>query len=279
MSWKPILFAGSAGLAIVVSALIAPQIVDTIQTQKENTHASYVASPAIPVSPIASESALGYASLESLMSQIDTIIELDNATGISSPELDAARTELTKAITQYRVSSNVNKILFGQELPITLKTSQQLQSYLKTISDKIIGLQNTYNSAVENTQTIAEIQRVADNSETYSARYPEGAEGVRAKFARLSQQLGISVPIYLGEGCGDAPLQEGYQYIACYHVGKGYITVTDAGYRQNEAQLVCSLKHENRHRQQEEQGLIEVDANGKVTNREWLEADAESVCS
>lgn len=279
MSWKTVLFAGSAGLAIVASALVAPQIVDSIQQQKELTHNSYIASPAIPVSNNATTEALGYASIESLMAQIITLIELDNATGISSPELDTARTELTNTITQYRTMFAINKILFGQELPINMATQTQFDTYLKTINDKLIGLQKTYDTALRHTQTVAEIERVAANSETSSARYPEGAEGVKAKFARLASQLGITVPIYLSEGCGDAPLQEGYQYIACYHVGKGYITVTDAGYRQSEAQLICSLKHENRHRQQEEQGLIQYDANGNVSNRDWLEADAESVCA
>jgi hypothetical protein len=62
--------------------------------------------------------------------------------------------------------------------------------------------------------------------------------------------------------------------IACYRPILMEVVVTKYGLTFSDARLRCALKHEARHKWQDENGLIKYSDKGEITNRKWLEADA-----
>lgn len=121
----------------------------------------------------------------------------------------------------------------------------------------------------------------ADNTQTYSKEnvivtyampevtftpHPELPPASRLEL--LSKAAGIDVPVTIGKCEGSD------RVTACYSVDSKVITVTEFGMSQEDEGLLCTLKHENRHVYQDRNGMINY-SNGYVSNREYLERDAE----
>jgi len=62
--------------------------------------------------------------------------------------------------------------------------------------------------------------------------------------------------------------------LACYYPYNKSIIVTPYGLTYSDSVLSCALKHEARHKYQDENGLILYNSDGSIANRDWLEADA-----
>lgn len=92
---------------------------------------------------------------------------------------------------------------------------------------------------------------------------------------QIARDNGVLVSVYLNE-CTLTP-----GALACYLPDKNVIFITKAGMDKGMSYIPCILSHENRHVYQNLHGLIAYDSSGKISNREWLEKDAEEheVCN
>jgi hypothetical protein len=100
---------------------------------------------------------------------------------------------------------------------------------------------------------------------TAPAPQASGGESADARIQRLMGRAGVSFSYAIAD-CGIA------NALGCYN-SNGMIYFTQRGLR-DDCTIMRVITHEYRHLQQHRQGLIQVDANGQVTNRDWLEADA-----
>lgn len=88
------------------------------------------------------------------------------------------------------------------------------------------------------------------------------------RLTRLSEIAGVTVPVVQGS-CGTNP-----RVLGCYDTVDNYITITDVGMSRSDEKIICVLKHEMRHKWQDDNGLIKFDANGNIINKKWIEKDA-----
>lgn len=91
-------------------------------------------------------------------------------------------------------------------------------------------------------------------------------ESAANRIARLARRLPFRVPYVLGH-CSISP-------IGCYVPGNDYVVVSPALASRRDCRVVYALAHEYRHLQQYNAGKIQT-SNGKITNRGWLEHDAQ----
>lgn len=84
----------------------------------------------------------------------------------------------------------------------------------------------------------------------------------------LSEIAGVTVPVVIGD-CGPKKT-----ILGCYDTTDNYIIITESGLQRSDEKLVCVLKHEMRHKWQDDNNLIRFDSKGRITNKEWVEKDA-----
>lgn len=90
-------------------------------------------------------------------------------------------------------------------------------------------------------------------------------ETVDERINRLASAAGITATV------GECNISNA---IACYFPSRHNTVVTAYGLTFDDNVLACALRHEARHKWQDEQGLIEYDTQGNTLNRAWLEDDA-----
>lgn len=95
-------------------------------------------------------------------------------------------------------------------------------------------------------------------------------ESAQARVNRIAAGLGfIGIPVVIQSGCGSIG-----GALACYTPGSGVIAVTPAGLGRSDCTLRIAIAHEWKHHLQNNAGQIQFDAAGNITNRAWLESDA-----
>ena len=90
----------------------------------------------------------------------------------------------------------------------------------------------------------------------------------RDRLTILSEQAGVTVPVVVGF------CSTNERVLGCYDTVDNHITITESGMARSDEKLICVLKHEMRHKWQDDQGLIKFDINGNIINLEWIEKDA-----
>lgn len=98
----------------------------------------------------------------------------------------------------------------------------------------------------------------------------EQTSTVEDRLVYLSESAGVTIPVVYGN-CHDLEIT-----LACFMIDYDTIVVTDRGLAQDDARLKCILEHENRHYYQKQNNLIRFATDGTVSNRAWLEQDAET---
>ena len=62
--------------------------------------------------------------------------------------------------------------------------------------------------------------------------------------------------------------------LGCYDPNIKHIIITDSGMARSDEKIICVLKHEMRHKWQDDNGLIKFDSKGRIINKDWIEKDA-----
>lgn len=92
-----------------------------------------------------------------------------------------------------------------------------------------------------------------------------GCSYPNSRVERLGNAIGLTVSV----GVCDI-----VNALACYKPSDNSTVVTVEGLSYSDAELLCVLKHEARHKWQDDNNLIVFDAAGSIVNSDWLEADA-----
>lgn len=100
-----------------------------------------------------------------------------------------------------------------------------------------------------------------------SAPQLEGVD-TRDRLTILSEAADVTVPVVIGH-CSANP-----RVLGCYDTVNNHITITESGMARSDEKLICVLKHEMRHKWQDDNNLIKFDSNGNIINIEWIEKDA-----
>lgn len=87
---------------------------------------------------------------------------------------------------------------------------------------------------------------------------------------QIADEIGVIVPVYRAQDC---QLTTGA--LACYLPDLDVIFITDKGMAKGYDYLYCILQHENRHAYQDLTGMVKYGTDGSITNREFLERDAD----
>jgi hypothetical protein len=96
--------------------------------------------------------------------------------------------------------------------------------------------------------------------------YGQSAEMVRVQ--NLSKQIELT-----DVSIDECPNDDG-MILACYNPATNKTFVTSLGLTLSDYELLCVLRHEAIHKWQDENGIIEYDYDGKISNSEELEAYA-----
>ena len=86
---------------------------------------------------------------------------------------------------------------------------------------------------------------------------------------QMALDMGITTPVVIGS-CTLFP-----EALGCFIPEQNLIVITEAGLSEGMEFMPCLLSHEARHAYQHANGLIKYDANGKISNRSWIEEDAD----
>lgn len=87
----------------------------------------------------------------------------------------------------------------------------------------------------------------------------------QSRLDRLVEESGVSFSVGL---CSVSAA------LACYNPSDDSVTVTVLGLSYSDSVVLCALRHELRHKFQDDMNLIVYSADGSIANREWLEVDA-----
>ena len=91
---------------------------------------------------------------------------------------------------------------------------------------------------------------------------------VEDRLTNLASIAGATVPVIQGFCSYKSTV------LGCYDPNTKYIIITDAGMLRSDEKIICVLKHEMRHKWQDDNGLIKFDSKGRITNKDWIEKDA-----
>lgn len=123
--------------------------------------------------------------------------------------------------------------------------------------------------AVPSTDTGRPTASNPQGTQAAPAAQPAPTETSQARVNRIAASLGfINIPVVIQDGCAQFS-----NAIGCYAFD-GTIHITSYGLTKSDCTLRVAIAHEWKHSQQDVNGQIQFDANGNITNRDWLEADA-----
>lgn len=289
-------------LTFIVIITIGYIVISSVSTYYENKNLEAVKqleANALPDEVVVANSQEVFNKVIILLNTTPTTISLETAGGINNPTLEDLRTNIMKQVDILTERFNPEH-KEAVKIPIDFYVMGAAEVYFDEKTDKLDSLLENYDieleaekariaeaarvaaeqAAAEEAARVAAEQAAAERAHIISQRQVNtedrntSSESIEVRIARLAAQAGVSIPVYYQDVCGSAT--PGYYIIACYQPVLHYISITSQGYNLSDNSIVCSLIHENRHYWQDINGYIQVDSNGTILNRAWLESDAEA---
>lgn len=204
--------------------------------------------------------------LDRFVASLDSANAHVSDTSVSNDALVSLRGEVAGEVALQRglVSNSVDGVL---RFPQVLLTVSEMEAYITEHSGKVNELLASYDAEVG-----AEKQRIAE-AEAARSIVPVRSSGgdAESRIARIAAEVGVTVPVYIEEGCGG----NFTNILGCYHLDGSYITVTQLGLSRGDNGLRCTLLHENRHAWQHASGFTDfLPGENEVDWRARMEADA-----
>ena len=221
--------------------------------------------------------------LQTLVNTFDSATaHVSDSGGVTNATLETLTAQVQAEVALQKNLINADNIFgLAMSLPVPAFTFVEVDKYVTEHTAPVATLLTSWDTELAaEKQRIAEAEAQAAAEAEANARnqyVPRAGESQEMRLQRIASEVGVSVRVFIGEGCGNVPVPAGWAVAGCFSTATNAINVTKVGLSRGDNNLRCTLMHENRHAWQYANGMFNRQSGeSEDAARARLESDADA---